>query len=49
MVLGPEEGMTLARRRELAVLFLARRPDGSFVESTSPGFEQLRRPLAPAL
>jgi thiamine biosynthesis lipoprotein len=45
MVLGPEEGMALARRRDLAALFLARKPDGSLVESTSPAFERFRRPL----
>jgi hypothetical protein len=49
MVLGPEEGMALARRRDLAVMFLARQPDGSLVESTSPAFERFRRPLARAL
>jgi thiamine biosynthesis lipoprotein len=49
MVLGPEEGMALAGRRDLAVLFLARQADGSFVESTSPAFERFRRPLARAL
>jgi thiamine biosynthesis lipoprotein len=49
MVLGPQEGMALARRRDLAVLFLARQADGSLVESTSPAFERFRRPLARAL
>ena len=49
MVLGPEEGMALARRRDLAVLFLTRQADGSLVESASPAFERFRRPLARAL
>jgi FAD:protein FMN transferase len=43
MVLGPEEGMALARRLDLAVLFIARAPDGSLVESATPGFERFRR------
>jgi thiamine biosynthesis lipoprotein len=45
MVLGPDEGMALARRQRLAALFLTRAPDGSLVESVSPGFERFRRPL----
>jgi thiamine biosynthesis lipoprotein len=49
MVLGPEEGLALARRRDLAALFLARNPDGSLDESASPAFERFRRPLARAL
>jgi thiamine biosynthesis lipoprotein len=43
MVLGPEEGMALARRLDLAVLFIDRAPDGTLVESATPGFERFRR------
>jgi thiamine biosynthesis lipoprotein len=49
MVLGPEEGMALARRHELAALFLTRSPDGSLLESATAAFERFRRPLAPGL
>lgn len=49
MVVGPQAGMALARRRDLAVLFLARQADGTLVESASPAFERFRRPLARAL
>lgn len=38
MVLGPEEGLAVARREGLAVLLLARQ-GGSFVEWTTPGFD----------
>ncbi len=40
MVLGPEEGRELARREELAVLFLVREGDG-FREVMTPAFEAL--------
>jgi len=45
MVLGPEEGLALARREGLAALFIVRgaRP-GVFVESETPGFARLRLP-----
>jgi thiamine biosynthesis lipoprotein len=46
MVLGPDEGMVVARRQDLAALFLMRKPDGSLIESVSPAFEPFRRPLA---
>lgn len=49
MVLGPDEGMALAQRRDLAALFVERRPDGSLLESASPAFEPFRRPLVRAL
>jgi len=49
MVLGPEEGMALARGRELAALFITRSPDGTLLESATPAFEPFRRPLPPAL
>lgn len=49
MVLGPEEGMALARRRELAALFITRTSDGSLLESATAAFEPFRRPLPPAL
>lgn len=47
MVLGPEEGMALARRERLAALFIQRgAQDGAFVESATPEFARLR--LSPA-
>jgi hypothetical protein len=49
MVLGPEEGMALARRHEFAALFITRSPGGSLLESATPAFEPFRRPLPPAL
>lgn len=49
MVLGPEEGMEFVRLHDLAVLLIARRPDGSLAETTSPAFERFRRPLPPEL
>lgn len=39
MVLGPEAGLELARRENLAALFIARNGDG-FTETRSPGFAQ---------
>jgi thiamine biosynthesis lipoprotein len=46
MVLGPEEGLMLARRLGLAALFIVRvGDDGRLEERTTPGFERLRRPL----
>ena len=45
MVLGPHEGMALARRLGLAALFIERGPrPGTFVESETPQFGQLRLP-----
>ena len=41
LVLGPERGMQLATRENLAVLFLLR-DDAGFDEQASPAFEQLR-------
>jgi thiamine biosynthesis lipoprotein len=49
MVLGPEEGMAIARRLHLAVLFVQRGRDGTYVESMTPAFLPLRRPLDRAL
>ena len=47
MVLGPEEGMALARRERLAALFIQRGAQhGAFVESATPEFARLR--LSPA-
>lgn len=45
MVLGPQEGMALARREQLAVLFIRRgeRPE-TFVAEETPGFARLRVP-----
>lgn len=44
MVLGPEEGMALARRLDLAALFVVRAPDGDwFDEFATPRFEALTR------
>jgi thiamine biosynthesis lipoprotein len=45
MVLGPEEGMALARRQQLAALFIQRGAEaGSFIESETPEFAGLRLP-----
>ena len=41
LVLGPKQGMQLATRENLAVLFLVR-GDSGFDEQASPAFEQLR-------
>ena len=41
LVMGPDEGMRLATRENLAVLFLVRTDDG-FDTRTSPAFERLR-------
>jgi thiamine biosynthesis lipoprotein len=46
MVLGPDEGMDVARRLGLAALFITRSPgEGSFFESQTPEFARFRRPL----
>ncbi len=46
MVLGPVDGLALAGRLGLAVLFIEREdPGGDFRESSTPEFERLRRPL----
>jgi thiamine biosynthesis lipoprotein len=45
MVLGPEDGLSLARRLGLAVLLIERAEDGSFVRSETESFARLRRPL----
>jgi thiamine biosynthesis lipoprotein len=42
LVLGPQEGRTLAARERLAARFVQRQPDGSFAEWSTAGF-----PLAP--
>jgi len=45
MVLGPEQGLPLATRLGMAVLFVERGAQpGTFVESQTPQFEQLRLP-----
>jgi thiamine biosynthesis lipoprotein len=45
MVLGPEEGMALARRERLAVLFIRRgQQPGTFVADETPEFARLRVP-----
>ena len=41
LVMGPDDGMQLALRENLPVLFLVRR-DGGFDEFTSPAFDRLR-------
>jgi thiamine biosynthesis lipoprotein len=41
MVLGPDEGMTLAERLNLAALFLVREAEGGFLERTSSRFDTL--------
>ena len=43
MVLGPEDGMALARRLDLAALFIVRTPDHGFDEQATPRFEGLTR------
>jgi thiamine biosynthesis lipoprotein len=49
-VLGPEEGMALARREGLAALFIVRGDGpGGFVESETPEFGRLRLPQAARL
>ena len=46
MVLGPVDGLALARRLGLAVLFIERdAAGGNFRESSTPAFDRLRRPL----
>jgi thiamine biosynthesis lipoprotein len=50
MVLGPQEGMALARRQGLAALFVTRGAGtGEFKEAATPGFERLRRKTAARL
>jgi thiamine biosynthesis lipoprotein len=51
MVLGPDEGMALARRQGLAVLFIQRGAANEevFVESETPEFARLRVPRAARL
>jgi thiamine biosynthesis lipoprotein len=45
MVLGPEEGLALARRERLAVLFIRRgQQPGTFVADETPEFARLRVP-----
>jgi FAD:protein FMN transferase len=44
MVLGPDEGLALAGRLDVAALFLVRLPDGTFDERTSEAFD---REMAP--
>lgn len=41
IVLGPEEGLRLAERLDLAVLFIFRNPRGDFEEKRTPAFERL--------
>ncbi len=46
MVLGPEEGLALARRSGVAALLIERdAAGGGFTERSTPEFERLRRPL----
>jgi thiamine biosynthesis lipoprotein len=46
MVLGPQEGLALARRLGLAALFIERRAgSGPFIETQTDAFAALRRPL----
>jgi thiamine biosynthesis lipoprotein len=40
MVLGPDEGLTLAAKLNVAALFLVRQPDGAFAERTSRAFDE---------
>jgi thiamine biosynthesis lipoprotein len=49
-VLGPEEGMALARREGLAALFIVRGAGpGGFIESETPAFGRLRLPQSARL
>ena len=41
-VLGPEEGLALARRLDLAALFIFRQEDGTLGEASTSGFETHR-------
>ena len=43
MVLGPEDGMALAHRLDLAALLLVRNAQGGFDERTTPRFDDLAR------
>jgi thiamine biosynthesis lipoprotein len=43
MVLGPDEGMALVARLDLAAFFLLRQDDGSFEARTSPAFDALTK------
>jgi thiamine biosynthesis lipoprotein len=46
MVLGPKEGLALARRSGVAALLIERdAAGGAFTERSTPEFERLRRPL----
>lgn len=44
MVLGPDEGLRLARDLDLAALLIVRRPDGTFENRSTPGFDALGAP-----
>jgi len=41
-VLGPDEGLALARKHDMAALFLVRGPGGRFEERSTPAFAALR-------
>ncbi len=41
IVLGPDEGLRLAERLNLAAVFIARTKSGSFEERRTPAFERL--------
>lgn len=43
MVLGPDEGLALARRLRLAALFIVRTRDGQFEQRSTPEFDMLAR------
>ena len=42
-VLGPDDGYAMAEREGLAALFIARKPDGSFVRRETEAFTALRK------
>lgn len=44
MVVGPDEGLALASRLNVAALFLVRQPDGTFGERASEAFDNLVAP-----
>lgn len=46
-VLGPAEGLALAKREKIAALFLVRGADGEFEEMVTPAFKQIREQSDP--
>ena len=46
MVLGPEDGLALAKNNELAALFLVRQDGGSFAEKRTRAFDDMLKTMA---